>query len=90
MSEYVVIRDPDTGEPLMSVCVPAPLTDDEMAALTELALWMRDHGPTLTAEQGARQDAAIARVRRAAGLSSPDTEETPMPTHPAERIGGAG
>lgn len=42
MTAYEVIRDPTTGEALASVCVTAPLTDDERAVLVEYFQW-RQH-----------------------------------------------
>lgn len=38
---YDIIRDPTTGEPLMSVCTRGPLTDEEKNALAALQLYRR-------------------------------------------------
>jgi hypothetical protein len=43
VSEYEILHDPATGEPLASVCLRAPITDDERATLVEYFLWLRDH-----------------------------------------------
>lgn len=43
MSEYEILRDPATGKPLASVCLRAPITDEERATLVEYFLWLRDH-----------------------------------------------
>ena len=42
MSTYEVIHDPATGEPLASVCLRAPITDEERAVLVEYFLWQRE------------------------------------------------
>lgn len=38
---YEILNDPATGEPLASVCLSGPITDEERAVLVEYYLLMR-------------------------------------------------
>lgn len=69
MSYREVIRDPDTGEVLMAACVHRPFTDDERAAMVEVARcarrkWAEDHPDDPDGVKlGERQQAKLRALR---------------------------
>lgn len=74
MTYREVIRDPDTGEVLMAVCVYRPFTDDERAAMVELARhvnqkWADEHPDDPDGAKLGELQAAKAREIRERGAA---------------------
>lgn len=72
MTYREVIRDPDTGEVLLEACVSKPFTDDERAAMVELARyvnqkWAEEHPDDPDgAKLGEEQQRRIREIRERA------------------------
>jgi hypothetical protein len=62
MTYREIICDTD-GAVLMEMCVDKPFTDEEYENARQFAVWFRAHGPKLTPEQEAAQDASRQRIR---------------------------
>lgn len=82
MTHREVIRDPDTGEVLVACCVTKPFTDEERAAMVELARyvnrkWADEHPDDPDgAKLGELQAAKTREIRErgAARLAAADGE----------------
>lgn len=76
MSYREIIRDPDTGEVLLEACVTRPFTDDERAAMVEIARyvnqkWAEGHpDDPACVKLGERQQARIRAIRERAARRS--------------------